>query len=168
MPTSDSGNTPPPTGKGSSNDGDHPPHCNNRPFQWWILRRPAISLLGRGLWTSSLNHLVSVPVRRDTVMATSSTVPSTPNPETAVLIGTGVRAFLMIFGPILATYGITVTSSSTEAITAGIGTLVTLVGVIWSYWQKFQQAKLDHAGNVASARGGQAVKVIAQEGVPPV
>jgi hypothetical protein len=101
-------------------------------------------------------------------MPTSATVPSTPNPETAVLIGTGVRAFLMIFGPVLATYGITVTSSSTEAIIAGIGTLVTLVGVVWSYWQKFQQAKLDHAGNVASARGGQAVKVIAQEGVPPV
>jgi hypothetical protein len=98
-------------------------------------------------------------------MATSSTIPSTPTPETTVLIGTLVRAALLILGPTLATYGIKVDASAWEA---GIGAILTAGAFAWSIWQKFQQAKLDHAGNVASARGGQAVKVIAQEGIPPV
>jgi hypothetical protein len=98
-------------------------------------------------------------------MATSSTVPSTPSPENAVLIGTVVRGLLFAFGPALATYGITVNASAWEA---AIGAAIAVGSFVWSIWQKYQQAKLDHAGNVASARGGQAVKVIAQEGVPPV
>jgi type VI protein secretion system component VasK len=98
-------------------------------------------------------------------MATSSTIPSTPNPETTVLIGTAVRAILYIIGPALATYGVKVDQSTGELVA---GAVITIVTVVWSFWQRFQQAKLDHAGNVASARGGQAVKVIAQEGVPPV
>src|SRR5436190_14490385 len=104
MPTSDSGNTPPPIGKeSSSNDYDpyHPP--NNRLIRWWLLCRSSVSLLGRGLWITNPDHLVGIPIRRSKVMATSSTIPSTPTPENAVIIGTVVRGLLFAFGPALAT-----------------------------------------------------------------
>lgn len=95
----------------------------------------------------------------------STTAPSTPNPETITLIMTAIRAVIMILGAFGITWGAKVDQATWEVVAGG---LAILIGLAWSLIQKFQQARLDHAGNVASARGGVAVKVVAQDGVPPV
>jgi hypothetical protein len=95
----------------------------------------------------------------------SETVESTPNPELQSLIFNLIRDILKILGTFGLTWGETV-SGSTWQIVSGI--VAIMLGIAWGYYQKIQQARLDHAGNVASARAGKAIKVVAQDGVPPV
>jgi protein-S-isoprenylcysteine O-methyltransferase Ste14 len=95
----------------------------------------------------------------------ADTETSTPDIQTQVIILSIVRAVLLILGTFGVTWAQTVSGSVIEQ-AAGAGAI--LVGIAWSLYQKFQQARLDHAGNVASARAGKAIKVVSQDGVPPV
>jgi hypothetical protein len=95
----------------------------------------------------------------------STTEPSSPNPQIQVLIFTLIRAVMQILGAFGITWAMTVSAATWEIVA---GALAILLSTVWGLWQKFQQARLDHAGNVASARAAQAIKVVAQDGVPPV
>jgi protein-S-isoprenylcysteine O-methyltransferase Ste14 len=95
----------------------------------------------------------------------ADTETSTPDIQTQVIILSIVRAVLLILGTFGVTWAQTVSGSVIEQ-AAGAGAI--LVGIAWSLYQKFQQARLDHAGNVASARAAKAIKVVSQDGVPPV
>jgi hypothetical protein len=88
----------------------------------------------------------------------AETETSTPDVQTQVIVLAVVRAVLL-------TWAQTVSGSAIEQI-AGAGAI--LVGIAWSLYQKFQQARLDHLGNVASARAAKAIKVVSTDGVPPV
>jgi hypothetical protein len=98
-------------------------------------------------------------------MPQSETVESTPNPQLQDLIFTLIRSLLQILGTFGFTWGETVSGEKLHIIA---GVVAVLIGVGWAQWQKFKQARLDHAGNVASARAAKAIKVVGQEGVPPV
>lgn len=95
----------------------------------------------------------------------AATETSTPSPQTSVIIYTVIRSVLQVLGAFGITWGQTVSGSTWEQIA---GMLAIAVGFIWSVYQKIQQARLDHAGNVASARAGKAIRVVSQDGVPPV
>lgn len=95
----------------------------------------------------------------------ADTEPSTPDLQTQVVVLTILRAVLLILGTFGVTWAQTVSGSAIEQIA---GAVAILVGIVWSLYQKLQQARLDHAGNVASARAGKAIKVVAQNGVPPL
>jgi hypothetical protein len=85
-------------------------------------------------------------------------VPSSPNPTSGVLIGTAIRAALMVAGPSLAAHGVSVDDATGQAVA---GAVMTLGGIGWSFWQKYRQAKLDHEGSVASAEMRMPVKAVA-------
>lgn len=95
----------------------------------------------------------------------AETETSTPTPQTSVIIYTIIRSVLQVLGAFGITWGQTVSGSTWEQIA---GMLAIAAGFIWSVYQKIQQARLDHAGNVASARAGKAIRVVSQDGVPPV
>jgi hypothetical protein len=90
---------------------------------------------------------------------------STPDPQVAVIIYTVIRSLLQILGAFGITWGQTVSGSTWQQVA---GAIAILIGLGWALYQKIQQARLDHAGNVASARAGKAIKVVAQDGVPPL
>lgn len=104
---------------------------------------------------------------------TTTTEPSSPNPQYAVVWGGYIRTLVAALGG--AGIGVGVFSHMTAEqwsalITAGlpiIGALITFATGLWSRWQKYRAAQLDHAGNVASARASKATKVISTEGVVP-
>jgi hypothetical protein len=95
----------------------------------------------------------------------STTEPSSPNPQIQVLIFTLIRAVMQILGAFGITWAMTVSAATWEIVA---GALAIIISTLWGLYQKVQQARLDHAGNVASARAAQAIKVVAQDGVPPV
>jgi hypothetical protein len=94
-----------------------------------------------------------------------ASAPSTPSPETQVLLAAAIRAILAALGGVGITWGAKVDQSTVE-IAAGALSVIAALG--WSVWQKFWQAKLDHAGNVASARQSKAIRVLSKEGIPPL
>jgi hypothetical protein len=104
----------------------------------------------------------------------SETETSSPDPTKYLLWGGYIRAVISALGGIGIGVGILANVSPgqwsmlLEAGAPFIGLAMTGAVALWSRWQKFQQARLDHAGNVASARAGKAIKVVSQDGVPPV
>jgi hypothetical protein len=142
---------------------DSPPDPPYPHVQWRrVLLRRAVSLLGRGIWIYNPNRSVVVAVREIDMAETET---STPDVQTQVIVLAVVRAVLLILGTFGVTWAQTVSGSAIEQV-AGAGAI--LVGIAWSLYQKFQQARLDHLGNVASARAAKAIKVFSTDGVPPV
>jgi hypothetical protein len=90
------------------------------------------------------------------------TVPSTPNPVWTTLVGTGVRGILQFISAGMALFGTTCSfcSPSASAVATFAGAAVFLGTLGWSYWQKFRAAQKDHAGSVASANAGVALKAV--------
>jgi hypothetical protein len=81
--------------------------------------------------------------------------PSTSSPTTQALVFAGLRALLMVLG----TFGITIPAlTDSSNLTAVAGAVSVLIGIGWSFYQKFQDAQAAHRGATASAATGQAVK----------
>ncbi len=87
----------------------------------------------------------------------ADTIPSTPDPQIQTLVYTAIRAVLQILGTFGITWGATVSGAQWEMIA---GALAVLIGIGWSFWQKIQAARANHAGNVASATVGAPVQPV--------
>jgi hypothetical protein len=94
----------------------------------------------------------------------TTTTPSSPTPTAQVLVYTAIRSVLTTLGALGIGVGTQLPDSAWMIVA---GCIVTLASVGWSFYQKLQQARLDHAGSVASARGGKAVQVVPTSGVTP-
>jgi hypothetical protein len=95
----------------------------------------------------------------------ADTETSTPDVQITTLVYTIIRSLLQITGAFGITWGQTVSGAVWQQVA---GAVAIMIGLGWGMYQKFQQARLDHAGNVASARAAKAIKVVSQDGVPPV
>ena len=82
-----------------------------------------------------------------------NTIPSTPNPQITALVAAVLRAIVTILGSVGITIGVTDSTIATVA-----GAIALVIGVAWTIYEQFRQAKLRHAAAVASARGAKAVQ----------
>jgi hypothetical protein len=95
---------------------------------------------------------------------TPSLVPSTPNAASITIAAGQIRALLGVLAGMGVLGGVWASVSADQIAT--ILTAVLMLGglaaggvaSIWSWWQKIEAAKADHAGSVASANSGKPLK----------
>lgn len=85
---------------------------------------------------------------------TSPLPPSTPNPNTSVLIYTLLRAAVTVAGA----FGIGVGGMTDSTLLAVSGAVATLIGVGSELWEKWLAARGAHAAAVTSAATGTPVR----------
>jgi ABC-type dipeptide/oligopeptide/nickel transport system permease component len=88
-------------------------------------------------------------------MMADGTVPSNPNPEMLVLVGTIVRTVVGVAGGFGMAWAKGVTG---DQITQIVSALAILVPLIWGPLQKVMAARREHQIAVMSAKGGKAVQ----------
>lgn len=89
---------------------------------------------------------------------TPDVVTSTPDPSVQTLVFTALRAAMMIAGPIgLSTPAWANNPSTLWAIAGGVATII---GVGWSFYEKWQAARAAHASAVVSAQRGAPLKAV--------
>jgi len=76
--------------------------------------------------------------------------PSTPNPQMTTLVYTALRALVTIAGAL----GLGVGAATDTVLMTVSGAIVTLVGVVWSFVQKYRASSAAHDSAVASAAAG--------------
>lgn len=82
------------------------------------------------------------------------TVASTPNPQITVLVMALLRALIIIAGAV----GLTIGTYTDAQLAPLAGAISLIVGLSWTAYEQFRQARIRHATAVASARGGKAVQ----------
>lgn len=87
-------------------------------------------------------------------MANNQTMDAIPQPQLATLIAAAIRAVITILGVFGLTHGV----YTDTQIMALAGALATIVGVSWTFYEQYRQAKLRYAAAVASARAGKAIQ----------